>query len=575
MSRCRGSREVVRALVDERAPFTFGIPGTHNIELYDELERTEGIRPILVTDERGGAFMADAVSRTSDSIGVLNLVPGAGVTHSLSGIAEAYLDSVPLVVIACGIRRDTGAAYQLHDVDQLALLGPVTKAAWRVERPEQLYASVRKAFQEARRGRPGPVAVEIPAELLMLTHDFEPEAAPAPPAPAAPDHGLVKRAHELLERASSPALYLGAGAAAAGEKALVALAEALGAPVTTTIQGKGVFPESHPLWLWNGFGEQAPRFVRRVMEGCDVLLAIGCRFAEVATASYGLRPPESLIHVDADREVFDRNFRSSLAIEADSRLFCESLLALGLGERRREGPVQQIAEGRRKIAESRSRETSDDGVTPDVLFRTLQRQCGEDAIYATDSGNGTFLAMEHLRLDAAGRFIAPVDFSCMGYSVPAAIGAKFANPHRDVVAIPGDGAFLMTGLEMLTATAYSATPLVCVLADRQLGQIAAFQKIPLARETCTRLPPYDLRAHAATTGAAYHLLERDADAERVLSCALAETREGRPALVEVLIDASRPTYFTSGVLKTNFWRLPLADRARMLVRALARRLPGG
>ena len=196
----RGADLVVKALEAEGVRLTFGIPGTHNIELYDALERSPQITPVLVTDEQSASFMADAVSRSGAGVGVANVVPGAGVTHTLSGVAEAFMDTVPMVVLTCGIRTDTGKAYQLHDIDQLALLAPVTKAAFRIERADEIYSLVRHAFDVARRDAPGPVAVEIPANLYMLTHEIgEPVydvTRPFPPQPADRDvaaaTGLVR-----------------------------------------------------------------------------------------------------------------------------------------------------------------------------------------------------------------------------------------------------------------------------------------------------------------------------------------------------------------------------------------------
>ncbi len=311
---------VARALEDCGARFTFGIPGTHNIELYDALEDST-VKPILVTDEQCASFMADAVSRTTSGLGVANVVPGAGVTHALSGIAEAFMDNVPLLVLTCGIRQDTGRAFQLHDVDQLAVLRPITKAAWRAATAADVYPMVRRAADLARAGSPGPVAVEIPAELYLLGQELESApAAPAATPPKKPDPALVDSAARMLNAAAFPILYVGRGAA--GAAGLVRdLAERLQAPVATTIQGKGVFPESHPLWLWNGLGRSSPTFVGRESGRADVMLAVGCRFGEVATASYGFEPPARLIHVDASGEVFNRNFPAALAVEADARLF--------------------------------------------------------------------------------------------------------------------------------------------------------------------------------------------------------------------------------------------------------------
>ena len=568
----RAAKEIARALLDEGVRYTFGIPGTHNIELYDALANEDGIETVLVTSEVAGAFLADGYSRSSDEVGVINVVPGAGVTFSMSGIAEAWMDNVPMVVLASGIRSDTNAAYQLHAIDQLAALRPITKEAIRVERAEDLYPTIRRAFQVARRGAPGPVAVEIPAQLFMLRHEIgEVRYQPEPEIGRVPDADLVESAAAMLAEAQSPAIYLGKGAAGAADL-LVRLAEQLGTPVTSSFSGKGVFPESHPLWLWNGFGRQAPAFARRIMDGCDCLLAIGCRFGEVTTAGFGIEPPADLIHVDIDPDVFNRNFAARLAISGDARLFVEALLELMDGRRPWESLAREIAVGQAEVVRRWRRQASENRVTPHFLFEALQRHCRDDAIFATDSGNGTFLAVEHLRLEKPGRFLAPTDFSCMGYSVPAAIGACFAHPGRDVVALPGDGAFLMTGVELITASAYRTAPLVCVLRDGKLSQIAQFQKMQVNRETSSVLPDYDLEGFALATGCRYFRILRDSELDAVLPAALKLTRAGTPALVEVAIDYSEKTYFTKGVVKNVFSRLPWGDRVANIFRAISRRL---
>jgi acetolactate synthase-1/2/3 large subunit len=568
----RAAKEIARALIDEGVRYAFGIPGTHNIELYDVLAGAAGIETVLVTSEVAGAFVADGYSRSSKAVGVINVVPGAGVAYSLSGIAEAWMDNNPMVVIASGIRTDNGKAYQLHAIDQLSMLRPVTKSAVRIERAEEIYPAIRRAFHIAQSGAPGPAAVEIPAQFLLERQEIgDVSYEPEPVIDLAPDPELVEGAAAMLTRSQSPAIYLGNGAAGAAGL-LVPLAEQLGAPVTTSFSGKGVFPETHPLWMWPGFGRQAPGFVRRIMDGCDCLLAIGCRFGEVTTGGFGFEPPEALIHVDIEPEVFNKSYPAGLAISGDARLFVEALGGFIEGERPWSKLAADIAEGHAAVTARWRRKQSDTRVTPHFLFDALQRYCREDAIFATDSGNGTFLAMEHLRLDTPGRFLAPTDFSCMGYSVPAAVGACFANPGRDVVALPGDGAFLMTGLELITASAYSASPLVCVLRDGELSQIAQFQKMMVNRVASSVLPEYDLEGFANATGSRYFRITRDSELETVVPAALALTRNGTPALVEVAIDYSQKTYFTKGVVKNVFSKLSWSDRAANILRALGRRL---
>jgi acetolactate synthase-1/2/3 large subunit len=574
MSTVNGADLVVKALEAEGVRLTFGIPGTHNIELYDALDRSGQITPVLVTDEQSASFMADAVSRSGAGVGVANVVPGAGVTHCLSGVAEAFMDTVPLVVLTCGIRNDTGKAYQLHDIDQLSVLAPVTKAALKVERADQLYPTVRRAFDLARRDAPGPVAVEVPANLYMLAQDAgEPVYDDTRPYPPQPSERDLARAAELLAAARRPAIYAGMGCRGAVAE-LRRLAERLDAPVATTISGKGVFPEDHPLFLWNGFGASAPPFVRDVAERCDCLLAIGCRFGEVATGSYGFTVPANLIHADIDRAVLGRNYPAAVAIESDAAPLLAALAGRVPARAPDAGRTAAIARGHREARAAALAAAGKERVAPAVLFAALQELAAPDAIFATDSGNGTFLAMEHLRLTRPGCFLAPVDYSCMGYSVPAAIGAALANRGRDVIALAGDGALLMTGLELLTAAAYKVGVVVCVLRDGELAQIAQFQRTTLNRDTCSVLHPYSAEALAKAVNCAYLSLRDNPSARAVLAEALGIARGGAPVVVEVAVDYSQKTYFTKGVVTTNLWRLPLRDRLRMVGRALARRLPG-
>ena len=569
-----GADIVVRALEDDGIPFTFGIPGTHNIELYDSLARSTKVRPILVTDEQSASFMADGVNRSSGMLAAANVVPGAGLTHALSGIAEAYLDNIAMLVLACGIRRDTGKAFQLHAVDQLAIARPVTKAQFLIERGADLYSTIRRACRIARAAPAGPVFVEVPAEHYIFRHDVDLDAytddvgqASGPVLRAAD----LDQARGLLAACRRPLLYLGLGAAGAGAD-LVALAERLEAPVATTFEGKGIFPESHPLWLWCGFGAAAPPFVQKIAAGCDLTLAIGCRFSEVGTGSYGLEVPGKLVHVDIDASVLDKNYRADLPVVADAAAFIGALLN-NLPARQADADLREsIRTGHAKVWSGWAAPEDAEKVTPPQLLKAVQELLGPDAIYTTDSGNGTFLAVECLRLDRPRSFLAPIDYSCMGYAVPAALGAALACPGRPVISLAGDGAFLMTGLELLTAAQLQLPVMVLLLRDRELAQIAQFQQTALGRKSCSELPDYDLPAFCRAVGVEYLMLSRNAEIHSVLRQACAFTEAKRPVVVEVAIDYSRKTYFTNGVVRVNLARLPWTDRLRMVVRALARRV---
>jgi acetolactate synthase-1/2/3 large subunit len=398
-------------------------------------------------------------------------------------------------------------------------------------------------------------------------------APPAPAAPLATEEQLDRVAAVLNDPATRPLIYLGLGAAGAGTD-LVTLVERLEAPVATTFQGKGVFPESHPLFLWNGFGASAAPFARAVAERCRGTLAIGCRFGEVGTGSYGLEPPRPLLHVDIDPAVPGRNYETDVSVAADAAAFMRALLPR-LSQRQRDDQLRAaIREGHERVWRDWLSHGVADRVSPPRLLRALQEAFGPDAVFTTDSGNGTFLAMECLRLERPGRFLAPVDYSCMGYAVPAALGAKLARPECPVVALAGDGALLMTGLELLTAAQLGIAVAVFVLRDRELAQIAQFQATALGRKTASELPDYDAGALAGALGVQALRLERDADIAGVLTAVREILAAGRPMLVDVAIDYSRKTFFTAGVVKTNLLRFSWPERLRFIGRALRRRVLG-
>ncbi len=560
-----GAELVLRALEDEGIRLAFGIPGTHNIELYDALADSETVRPVLVTDEQSASFMADAAWRASGVMACVNIVPGAGLTHAMSGIAEAFMDCIPMLVLGCGIRRDTEMRYQLHDVNQQAIAAPVTKGTFRPSSGEEIYGTIRKACALAREGRPGPVFVEIPANLYLFKFGGADQVlGPRSSVLGSPPLDLVDRAAEILNRAKRPLLYVGLGAANAD---LIALAEKLESPVATTFQGKGVFPESHPLALWPGYGASAPAFARTIASECDATLAIGCRFGEVGTGSYGAPPPQPLIHVDIDPDAAGANYRAELAVVADAAAFVRALVPR-VQSHARDASLRASIRSGRADAFREIDAPSESGVSPGVLIRAIQQRFGPETIFTTDSGNGTFIAVEALVVDKPGKLLAPVDYSCMGYAVPAAIGAKLARPDTPVVALAGDGAFLMTGLELLTAANQDVPVAIFLLHDRELAQIAQFQSTAFGRKPQSVLPDFDLEGICGGVGVAYARLENDAQIGAVL-----DRIDGtKPVVVDVAIDYSRKTFFTRGVVKTNLGRLPWKDRLRFIGRAVARKI---
>ena len=574
-----GAFLVVYALEQIGVKHTFGIPGVHNTEIYDELNKSEHIEPVLVTHEAGAAFMADGVSRTSGGIGTLVIVPAAGMTHAMSGIGEAYLDGIPLLVISGGTRRDTGKSYQLHQLDQGKVLDGIIKKYYLISKHEDIIPTVFDAYITATSGEPGPVFVEVPAEIQMFRGEINqlPEFKNESTSKK-PDPDKIKKATDLLVAAKHPGLFLGWGAKEATDVA-VKIADMLVAPVATTLQGLSVFPGSHPLHTGVGFGPASVPASQKAFKNCDCLLAVATRFGELATGSFGVKTPQNLIHADINPEVFNKNYRASVCIEGDAKAVLEAIYnelqaRNFLPSRDADKLAESIKNNKKKYFTEWKKEMKKDIVSPGFFFEELRKQLPEEAFILTDDGKHTFLTAELFPVYRSKHFVSPTDFNCMGYCIPASIGAKIANPHKTVAAIVGDGAFLMTCMELVTATSQKAGLIVFVFSDGELGQISQFQKIPLNRKTCTILGKVNVEGVATATGAAYLALNNDFENEVIIAEALRLSTAGQPVIVDVNIDYSKRTFLTKGVVKTNLARFPFSEKVRFLGRALKRHVMG-
>ena len=557
---------------------TFGIPGVHNTELYDELNASEQIQPVLVAHECGAAFMADAVSRTGNSIGTLAIVPAAGVTHAASGIGEAGLDGIPMLIISGGIHSENGRRYQLHDIDQHSLLKPITKASFRILRHAEVIPTFYEAYRIAMSGEPGPVFIELPYNIgnFLGEVDEMPRFQAEPVSAGILDSQQLQRAARMLVEASHPGLFVGWGAVDV-QAELVELAELLGAPVCTTLQGLSTFPGNHPLHVGMGFGAYAVPAAENAFSACDCLLAIGTRFSEIPTGSYSMPVPDQLIHIDINPEVFNANYPASLTLAGDARQIVPALLAEVHAlqpQPRNNALAERIARDKVAYQQRWLRHDSKGRVNPAHFCQELRRQLADDAIVVVDDGNHTFLLAELMPIHIGRGFISPSDFNAMGYCVPATIGAKLANPERQVVGVVGDGALRMTGLETITASNLNLGVPLFVFNDGELSQIAQAQEVPYNRKTCTVLKPLKIAALAEATGAAFVAIDGNDDCANGIAEALRLAAAGQPVLVDVRIDYSKRTRFTEGVVKATLKRFTPRDKVRVVGRALWRRVTG-
>jgi acetolactate synthase I/II/III large subunit len=574
-----GAELAVFALEQIGVKHTFGIPGVHNTELYDSLNSSEKITPMLVTHEGSASFMADGVSRTSDSIGTLVIVPAAGTSHAMSGIGEAFLDGIPMLIISGGTRTDSGRSYQLHQLDQSKMVQAVTKAFFLVDKYEDVIPTIYQAYEIATGGEPGPVFIEIPVNLQL----FQGEVSGMPTYqrgqfPPKVDAAKVKRAVDMLLTAKNPGIYVGWGAVDAVEYTK-RIANILVAPVSTTLQGKSAFPADHALHTSVSFGPTGKPSAQRAFADCDCMLAVGVRFSELATGSYGIQEPKNLIHIDINPEVFDKNYKSELSIEGDATLLLKAI-AEELESRKFIAPRDANA-----LSAKIKRDNADyynewlpskkaDVVSPGHFFKALRAKAEHDAFMVVDDGAHTFLAAELFDVYHPRHFISPTDYNAMGYCVPAAIGTKLTHPDKQVLAIVGDGAFLMTGMELITAATYGIAPIVFVFHDGELGQISQLQAVPMNRKTCTVLGQLNVEGVAIATGAHFISMPNDASIDSVIEEAIRVSKEGKVVLVDIHIDYSKKTMLTKGVLKTNLSRFPLGEKVRFIGRAVKRHVLG-
>ncbi|MGD9022020.1 MAG: thiamine pyrophosphate-dependent enzyme, partial [Lysobacterales bacterium] len=342
--------------------------------------------------------------------------------------------------------------------------------------------------------------------------------------------------------------------------------------------GLSAFPANHPLHTGMSFGPASVPASENALKGCDCMLAVATRFSEIATGSFGVQPPANLVHVDINPAVFNANYPAAITIEGDAatvlRALSRELQTLGGPKPDQRGLAAAIAQDKQNYRDEWLAHDSGDRVNPARFFGTLRKRLDDDAIVVVDDGNHTFLAAELMPIHTPRGFVSPTDFNCMGYATPAVIAAKLANPNRQVVGIVGDGAFMMTCMETLTAASLGVGGAWFVFNDGELSQISQAQEIPYNRKTCTVLPELKLEGVAAATGCDFITIGDDAACEPGIREALSLAERGKPVIVDVRIDYSKRTRFTRGIVKTNLGRFTPGNKFRFIGRALLRRLTG-
>jgi acetolactate synthase-1/2/3 large subunit len=565
-----GARALVEALQAEGTECVFGIPGAQENELWDEM-KSRHLPYLLVTHEYSAACMADGYARSTGRPGVICIVPGPGVTNSLSGIGEALLDSVPMVCIVGDVARgDKYRPFQVHELPQVGLLQQVTKGVLQVCRAGEIPGAVRQAFRLAQGEEPGPVAVVVPYNLLIETAKFH--CPPLGPRTVPFDENAFGCAVRLLSnRKLRVGIYAGQGCMDCCD-ALVHVAEMLQAPVATSVSGKGVLDECHPLAVGWGYGPQGTRTAEQAFQAVDVVLAIGVRYSEVSTAFYAIPAHRHHIHVDANACNLGRIVKSEVCVHADAGMFLSKLLeyAPQLCRPADAALVTRIRQWKGVDARENARCYARCGVDPMAFVLALRRATCHDALVFVDVSASEHWAAEAFTVSLPRTYFNPTDNQAMGWSIPAALGAQRVHLGRQTITITGDGCFLMTAMEISTAAREGLPVKFFVLDDQTYHYMQALQQQAYRRTTATVLARLDYAALAKGFGVGY----REIEASQELECGIrAALEEPGPVLIRVAVDyGKRPLRWLEAARSRFTKELSTEQKVRFLARLGARAL---
>ncbi len=460
--RMTGGQAVVAALEANGVDVVFGIPGVHTLAIYRALLGSN-IRHILARHEQGAGFMADGYARATGRPGVAIIITGPGLTNVSTPIGEAYADSSPVLVVSAENPKADAAKMRghLHDLhDQLGLMRHLTKWNTQVDDPAAIPAAINEAFTQMRSGRPRPTHVQIPLDVLAAEGDVS--ATPAPEGIREhPDDATIQAAAAIVRGAHRVVLYVGGGAAQSeAAEAVAELAALLGAPVITNVPGKTGIMADSPYFLGTVFYGAAPA-IHETLSASEIGIVIGSKLGAQSTSDWTLPLPKRLIHIDIDPAEPGRNYPAEVKIVGDARLACELLAdAVRAGG----GPAEQWSEAdiaAKRVAVRRESETA---FQP--YIDALRDALPHDGIITHDMTTLSYMCHTRFPVYAARSYYSPHGFGTLGFSVPAAIGAKIGRPEREVVAVVGDGGYHFTMEELAVAIQYRVTLPIVIFNDR-------------------------------------------------------------------------------------------------------------
>ncbi|MBD2797575.1 acetolactate synthase 3 large subunit [Xenorhabdus sp. 18] len=485
MEMLSGAEMVVRSLIDQGVEHVFGYPGGAVLDIYDALHTVGGVEHILVRHEQGAVHMADGYARCTGKVGVVLVTSGPGATNAITGIATAYMDSIPLVVLSGQVASSLIGNDAFQECDMVGISRPIVKHSFLVKKAEDIPNTIKKAFYLAASGRPGPVVIDFPKDTvnpaLKFPYVYPEKMTMRSYNPTVQGHkGQIKRALKTLMGAKKPVIYIGGGAInSACTAELLKLAEQLHIPVVSSLMGLGAFPATHRQSL-GMLGMHGTFEANKAMHNSDVIFAVGVRFDDRTTNNLEKYCPEAtVLHIDIDPTSISKTVTADIPIVGDAKQVLGQMLELLDSTQDTQDP-DALKDWWLSIEQWRSRKCLDyDHTTakikPQAVIETLYRLTKGEAYLASDVGQHQMFAALHYPFDKPRHWINSGGLGTMGFGLPAALGVKLAKPEATVVCVTGDGSIQMNIQELSTALQYGLPVLVLNLNNRFLGMVKQWQ----------------------------------------------------------------------------------------------------
>ena len=548
-----GSEMIVKCLLEQNVDIIFGYPGGANLPLYDALYDAP-IRHVLTVHEQGAAHAADGYARSSGKVGVCIATSGPGATNLVTGLATAFMDSSPVVAITGQVATTLFGQDSFQEVDVIGVTMPITKHNFLVKDISELAETVRKAFHIAGSGRPGPVLIDVPRDIMLARSEFTAAICtngkiPAKERSAQPSfQDTVMDAVEVIHRAKQPVMLVGGGMKAGDTwKEVKKLAETLRIPVVSTLMGLGAFPAKHPCFL-GLTGMHGHKTANWTVSEADVILAVGTRFSDRVTSDcskYAIG--KTIIHLDVDSTEINKNIPAEIVVIGDLQ---RTLLAMKAAFLNR--PTVDFSYWWERIASWQKdffvKYNTNSLNAPWIMQHMSGNTLGQSVIWVTDVGQHQMWAAQHLQIDLPRNWISSGGLGTMGFGVPAAIGAQFACPDKRTVLVVGDGGFKMTGMELYTAINAELPIIIVIINNQALGLVRQLQReFCRQRYTESNLANFDFAGFAHICGALAATANTSAEFSSAFAQALQSERAfvivaniAREDLVEPMVSPGQP-----------------------------------